>query len=532
MVRTPDDRRRALLKRHRGILAAGALVQAALGWVATQTYLVENNNLAANGNWVVSKTELDRGLMGAYSFLSGRQSLAGGGLHLDAWHGFQEVVTAEPIEGVRSIEFDCVIARGAWLVVSFNRGGNEPYAAVRLSRHPSHPSAFLRIDEDGFFHAREPLPLGLEVEDGPYRVRLDLEPERVVVRVGGVVAGRWAVAPNAAQRVGFRGGLRAVAVDNVEIAAAGGGLRESFSGPAGRHVMAAAVSLTLILLNLALFQLLSRFVADSGRRLSFAFLTANLTLLICAAIVFAYVRVRVSWYPGQQRVLAQSEVFYRKGEQDRVVAQLLDRLEAFEGPRGRRILFVGSSQTWGAGARRDEDAFVSQLEARLNEPFLEPRVLCLNLGVSSAKARHLLPLVKDVFPRVRPRLVVINLSSNDRSSRDFGRPMRKIIRRAQAAGARPVLVLEANAPGAVDRGLQARHLELRALAAELDLPLIDLHGHLLPLVDTGFLWWDKVHLTTWGQRLAAEKLYHEIAPLLGDDSRLRARKKPVSEETG
>lgn len=508
--------RSALLARHGGVLAVCALVQAVLGWVATEAYLVANNNLAANGNWVVSKTELDKGLMGAYSFLSGRQSLAGGGLHLDAWHGFQEVVTTRSFAAPRSIEFDAVLARGAWLAVSFNRGGAEPYAAVRLSRNGRLPSTFLTVDEEGRFHSRQALPDGLVPGGRPVRVRLDLETEKARLAIDGKPVAELAVAANPVQRIGFRGGLRPVAIDNIEIAAGKGeGLSESFSGPAQSHLLAAGVGLALVGLSLALFLVLSRYVADSGRRLSFAFLMANLTLLVCASLLYAFVRVRVNWYPGQREVLEQSEVFYRKGMQDRVVEELLARLEGFKGARARRILFVGSSQTWGAGARRDEEAFVRQLETRLNEPFRKPRFICLNLGVSAAKARDLVPLVRAIVPLVKPGLVVINLSSNDRASRGFDSQIRKMVERAQAAGAQPVLVLEANAPGTA-QGLVARHAELEALAAEMSLPLIDLHGHLLPLEDSGFLWWDKVHLTTWGQRLAADKLYQEIVPLLGD----------------
>ncbi len=435
-------------------------------------------------------------------------------------------MTARSVAGARSIELDAVLNPGAWLVVSWDRGTSDPYPALRLSRHRRHPSAFLLVDEEGRFHRREPLARAVVAGDGPYRVRLELEPDRVVAHLDGEKVGELAVEPAPSQRVGFRGGLRAVAVDNVEIAGAGGdGLTDSFSGPAHRHALAAAVGLALILVNLGLFLVLSRVVAEPGRRLGFAFLTANLTLLVCAAVLFAFVRVRVGWYPGQRQVLEQSEVFYRKGEQDRVVEELMARFEGFRGSRARRILFVGSSQTWGAGARRDEEAFVSRLEARLNEPFRKPRFICLNLGVSSAKARDLVPLVRALLPRVKPGLVVVNLSSNDRSSRGFPAAMRKIVGRVQAAGARSVLVLEANAPGAVDAGLEARHGELTELAAELGLPVIDLHGYLVPLEDTGFLWWDKVHLTSYGQRLAADELYREILPLLGDEARAGERTK-------
>lgn len=54
---------------------------------------------------------------------------------------------------------------------------------------------------------------------------------------------------------------------------------------------------------------------------------------------------------------------------------------------------------------------------------------------------------------------------------------------------------------------------MRRLGTELRVPLVDMHAHLRSSRDTGFLWWDQVHLTSYGQRLFADKLYGEIMKL-------------------
>ena len=85
---------------------------------------------------------------------------------------------------------------------------------------------------------------------------------------------------------------------------------------------------------------------------------------------------------------------------------------------------------------------------------------------------------------------------------------------ASQAGIRTVLIKEANEPGAADRGLLARYAELDQVADELGLKVIDMHAYLSKFDDTGFLWWDHVHLTAYGQRLIAEKLAAELEPML------------------
>ena len=57
------------------------------------------------------------------------------------------------------------------------------------------------------------------------------------------------------------------------------------------------------------------------------------------------------------------------------------------------------------------------------------------------------------------------------------------------------------------------------MAADHEVPVIDLHGYLVERKDAGFIWWDFVHLTTFGQRLVADKLADDLPPLLGIESR-------------
>ena len=55
---------------------------------------------------------------------------------------------------------------------------------------------------------------------------------------------------------------------------------------------------------------------------------------------------------------------------------------------------------------------------------------------------------------------------------------------------------------------------MRRIAAANDLLLIDMPVRLYDHYDDGFLWWDRVHLSSVGQSLFADVLMDELAPVL------------------
>ena len=62
--------------------------------------------------------------------------------------------------------------------------------------------------------------------------------------------------------------------------------------------------LVAIAMGAVLFTILLRLTNIEGKQLSFAFLTANLTLLVIAAMLFWFVGMSAKWYPGLDDTLA------------------------------------------------------------------------------------------------------------------------------------------------------------------------------------------------------------------------------------
>lgn len=308
-------------------------------------------------------------------------------------------------------------------------------------------------------------------------------------------------------------------LDDIEVATPNGRvMSEDFDGPGGDLRLATLVSTALLALNLILFLLLSRLTRGDSRKLGFAFLTANLNLLVIGGLVFALVLLRAGAYPGVKEAPAKAEEAFRQGTAEEVLAEIRARhprrpSRGSAAPAGepRRILFLGTSQTWGAGARTQAETFVARVEGMLNARDAVDRFECINAGFSSLRAAELVPILEEHLLPLEPELMVVNLATNDRATRGgFAPAVRNLAETAIRAEVDVILIKEANDPGSMDRGQLARFAELDRVGSELGLPVIDMHGHLTALQDTGFLWWDLVHLTSYGQRLVTETLIDEL----------------------
>ncbi len=137
------------------------------------------------------------------------------------------------------------------------------------------------------------------------------------------------------------------------------------------------------------------------------------------------------------------EQSWRDEEAAKVNASLLAEYASDGVAEERRVLFIGSSQTWGAGAESLEDTFVSLIERKLNETSTFP-VRCMNGGISAIESGDLLDLYEKYWLDLQPDVVVINLSNNDGDDEVLGRNVDAMIRLSQERSIGVLLVLEPN----------------------------------------------------------------------------------------
>jgi lysophospholipase L1-like esterase len=104
-----------------------------------------------------------------------------------------------------------------------------------------------------------------------------------------------------------------------------------------------------------------------------------------------------------------------------------------------------------------------------------------------------------------PNLVVMNLSNND-AVKKFDRRLVSLLKQNEKLGALSLFVLEGNSIEHTGEKMPLKHDMMARVAEKFDIPLLDLHGRLsdADIYDTGFLWWDRAHMTSYGQSIAAE----------------------------
>lgn len=492
------------------------VAQAAFGLLLARAYLARENTLERAGHWVATKTTLERGVMGAFYFMRGGQSVARSRLNLSAWFGYQEVLYKRPLR-LRDVEFDFQLGPKAYLCFIYAKT-DSGFSGVRVSLSERFPSQFFTASDDGEFQSREPIEIPPLRARAWHRARLSFSENELSLAIEGKPAGRVRTAVPREQVVGFRGGRRTALVDNIAFRQETGDplrpastVHESF-GPADFRRVGGLAVLALLLLNGLALRLGRR---GARKKLALATLLANGVGAVLASLLLAYQSFVASRYPALDRALLASEEQWKIATAEEVRAEMRRRLGG--GHESTRILFLGTSQTWGAGAAKRGQTFVEVVQRKLAETDRLAGFECLNGGISAVDSSYLADVLESEWVRLGAKAVVIDLGNNDSDPERLGRNLVRMIRLARANGAEPLIVLEPNSaedPGADLDALSLRHAAMRQAAATEAAVVIDMHDHLARNEDRGFLWWDSVHLTSFGQRLFAERLLPELTALL------------------
>ncbi|MCX5796133.1 MAG: SGNH/GDSL hydrolase family protein [Elusimicrobia bacterium] len=531
----------------RALYILAFLITAAAVLIGTEMLLYSQNTLLRNGAWLSTKRTLEVTTWGSDSFLITRPALSRNRLDLGAWSGGNELISRESFTP-RRISLRLRLDPDAYLAVLFDRTASG-FLAVRLSRKPDYPNAFLRGRPEGRILSAEPLAWPL-LDGAWHRLVLDFGAGGLSVSLDAQAPIALPQAAAAAGACGLRSGMRSAVVDDIVVEDVQGRvLRESFRNT--KHWP--RILLCNCLLVLVLFACLR------GRVHAFA--ACSLVLAVCGSLwlTFDYFHwsrleldvlsrplsgaarrsaleraeaARYAFFAGWDRLMggevATREALLAQGYA--AVTTGVGPIFCGRGPGERpmqlqpgpgleelfsakktayRILFVGTSQAVGAGAPRLADTFPFLTHAALVKALGPSRPIeTLNMAVSGSDSVALLDDYRRLYSRFRPDLVVLDLSSNDRPEQ-LASGIEGFLSLNKAAGIRSILLKEANSnESPYPDGLLRKHRLLDEAARRYSVPVYDLHGFLnAPAVfQTGWLWWDQVHLTPYGQELAAEWL--------------------------
>lgn len=493
-----------------------------LGITVTATTLIAlsslYNHLEYHGAWISSKTEMKMGLMGSEFILKNGEALAGECVNLGVWYGFHELLFNRELLPER-VSFRFMLAPDAVITCCFNKTA-DAFEGIRFSANPAYPSAYLRALDTGAFVEKQLLDLPSVIGESiwhesclvfsPNQIQLSLDDKAMTFsRKSDATPGR----------VGFRAIYNDTFFDDVEIKTAGSGetYSDSFERriPIGKLLEVVTISgLYVFFPVLYLVYLLSR----QWRVRSRVFLVCYAAII--GGIILYFLQIFVArmepitmpeLIKGRTAFNPQQQVYARECQAAFEKEHLSKALESSE-----HIVFLGTSQTFGIGARNFSEGFVAQLQNLFDRHTVQPkRIECFNGGIAGSVSRYLYQAYSETYIKVRPTLTVVNLSCNDywNDTPDFAESLRNIVGLNKASGIKTLFVLEAASPDVFPNGYPT-HKVMASVAAETGTPLVNAHEFLKARRDDGFLFWDQVHPTSYGHRLLAEFLYSEIMPLL------------------
>jgi len=178
----------------------------------------------------------------------------------------------------------------------------------------------------------------------------------------------------------------------------------------------------------------------------------------------------------------------------------------------QRIVFLGGSTTWGAGASSEAATWVGRIEAALaqRQPPGGVRYESVNAGVSGRGSNMLVPWFRNDGVRLEPFLVVASMGVNDTDAASYGLQLRQLALLCAERRISLIFSLEPGARGWAPVELDRMHQIMRGVADEHGLPLVDATAMVDQEWVGGFLWWDTVHMTDYGNHLYADALWPTI----------------------
>ena len=475
--------------------------------VLCQTFLLSRNTLDNNGRWISGKARIGTTLMGAKTYMRTSQALAKGRLNLGAWHGFQELVYKDELD-IRDVRFDFWIEEGGYFAFISHKD-EDSFSGVRLSVNEAFESVCFNARADGKFLERSKLGAGDLAPGKWHRLELSTAPDGPAFTVDGTPIALGAVSLPPPNATGFRGSAKRVLIDNVVVNQNHGAecIVERFSNRKNRPLVLAS-SLLIVLLMDACLWVLGRLRRAGRLNIMLSLTTLNAVSAVLAAMVFACVFLFQERYP---EIRAQTRNEWLQWEVAQQTKGIREEHPVKSGDGSFRILFVGTSQTWGEGAAKEEERFVNIIERRLNEVADGgPCFDCINAGIKGGQSGTLLGLYEEEWIDLNPRVVVVNLGNNDKSAMQFVANLRRFAELGRQHAIRTVFVTE---PNCIERtpGELELHTIMRSIGKECHVQVIEMHEHLKRQYDTGFVWWDKVHPTSYGHSLIADCLFEALA---------------------
>jgi lysophospholipase L1-like esterase len=545
---------------------------AALAVVFTEGALYSRNTFDNHPEWVNVKLLLPRGVMNEIRAFHTRNMLAGNRLNLDAWHGCNEVLLNRVFAPGR-LQFRFRLGPGAELSVLFNHD-ERSFAGVSLGRAPRQRFQYFQAEAAGRFLRTETLQgleladgwHSAAFQFGAAMTEVSVD-GRSVARLPEPALARQTLGFRSGCSDQMQPPL--TAVDDVRVWDAAGSevIHDSFRNRRSHALVFFAFWLILAGGSLAAGRLLSRHAGrEAAVRIIAVHLVAGLLAVIVLAFDFFYwshlynysgftpwgwdatpklsvvervrrgasylllapfdsgPRPRAPYVPQQPladflrleglqiKAYGNLTVVRRGSSGEPIVDLVADDPQSVDGYVNARldasaftVVLLGTSQTWGAGGADERRMIASEALRALAQRDPGRHWVVVNAAIPGSFSTPIFERYRNRIVAFHPAVVVVNLSNNDQSTEVFADNLAALVTFNRSRTIRTSFFLEAS-----QADLGAKHEAMRQVAARLGVPCLDLDAHMAGFESRGFLWWDLVHLTSYGQALAGDFIANGI----------------------
>lgn len=472
---------------------------------------IYNNTLHNSGNWINRKAQVSRSVPASASYMNTMPALFKFKLNLSQWLGYHKLIFTKEVRP-KEISFQYRIDPGQYFTFIFN-ADSIAYRSygIRISNNQLYPSTFLDIENDLFLE-KKPLDPGFQSDTKPHRFSIQIKDDSFTVMVDNQIIFTQKEKISESMFIGFKAGLTDLRsdIDDLVILQKDGSVIEESFFYWNKIPKYSLYFFLFIILYFILFWILQNFykVNPDDRLKILAYI--NFILVLFSIFIYYAMYTRISRiYFTWSKVY---EGFPVMPATDTTIRKFVDQYSVEK--KGRRIWFVGSSQTWGAGVYNDPDTFISILERDLQK--VEKGIECINGGVSGLSSEKLLTLYKEYLDKLKPDITIINLSHNDAYFQvpvdQFIKNLTEFVQINQNKNITTIFSIE---PNEIDYAIPNAHREaMEKLAQELNIPYINMHKKMLPHNDDAFLWWDRIHFTSAGNQIFANEMYPFLAEMV------------------
>ncbi len=496
-----------MTKNSKSVTAVGTVVVTILLIIITSSFY---QTLEFSDGWERGALGYKRGGL-LSGFISERQLFANSRLNVNVWHGFNSIVlkTPFPLKDY-DILFDSTVGNGSYFYVFLTEKTGYSIG-LRISRNNTYPPIFFVSDLEGKFIVKKNIDYKFSEES---KIRIKLTKSEVLLYSNNELYGVITVPEKFLKdnvRFSFKGGpdeIGDVYIDNFKISKKNILVfDDNFSS------VHSWKSLSIGFLLLSFFLLVFYFVSISS------------TLYFGGLIIFLTIGFYIDHDFIAPRYFDLTNVFINFHERHKeIIAKDLDTILAEEGINKRHkskkmVCFIGGSKTLGVGANRESDTWFKQVERYMNsDKSLASKYSMKNLGVAASSSQNMKDYYQKIIKSLQPQIVVFLVGINDHNKDEqLSTNISSFTKYNDNNGIRTILIPELMHYNIIYNTIPYSVEVLRSIANKYD--SVDSWSFVSEFMksetyDSGLLWSDWIHFSSYGQSVFAQNLWNRLQPEL------------------